>query len=64
MTGDLSAIVSGARRFVESIVDKVDSVDTEELLAYAGKLSNLAHGVDAEGVADAMLRLYKSEENE
>nr|DAU42602.1 MAG TPA: hypothetical protein [Caudoviricetes sp.] len=64
VTGDLSAIVSGARRFVESLVDKVDSVDTEELLAYAGKLSELTHGVDAEGVADAMLRLYKAEESE
>lgn len=64
VTGDLSAIVSGVRRFVESLVDKVDGVNAEELLAYAGELSNLAHGVDAEGVADAMLRLYKAEESE
>lgn len=64
VTGDLSAIVSGVRRIVESLADKMDSVNTEELLAYAGKLSELTQGVNAEGVADAMLRLYKSEENE
>lgn len=64
VTSDLSAIVSGVRRIVESLADKVDGVNTEELLAYAGKLSDLTQGVNAEGVADAMLRLYKSEENE
>ena len=64
VTGDLSAIVSGVRRFVESLVDKVESVNTEELLTYAGQLAELTRGMNAEGVADAMLRLYKSEENE
>lgn len=64
VTGDLSAIVSGVRRFVESLVDKVESVNTEELLAYAEQLAELTRGMNAEGVADAMLRLYKSEENE
>lgn len=64
VTGDLSAIVSGARRIVESLADKVDGVNTEELLAYAGKLSELTQGVNAEGVADAMLRLYKAEDSE
>ena len=63
VTGDLSAIVSGVRRFVESLVDKVESVNTEELLTYAGQLAELTRGMNAEGVADAMLRLYKSEEN-
>ena len=58
VTSDLSAIVSGVRRIVESLADKVDGVNTEELLAYAGKLSELTQGMDAEGVADAMLRLY------
>lgn len=64
VTGDLSAIVSGVRCFVESLVDKVESVNTEELLTYAGQLAELTRGMNAEGVADAMLRLYKSEENE
>lgn len=64
VTGDLSAIVSGVRRFVESLVDKVESVNTEKLLTYAEQLAELTRGMNAEGVADAMLRLYKSEENE